>query len=131
MDHPGHGDVVAQPARVVPKYGQAGLLGLKSHDACAQLQQVRHVHHFDEIPKDKLVPNGLLPLALLCKEFEVEEWQRPLASLGMPSVLQAEFRLKCATCILRAYINLKLVPIGHHLVLIFDVWENTYVTILR
>ena len=56
MDHPGHGDVVAQPARVVPKYGQAGLLGLKSHDACAQLQQVRHVHHFDEIPKDKLVP---------------------------------------------------------------------------
>ena len=42
------------------------------------------------IIKIKLVPIGLLPLALLCKEFEVEEWQRPLGALGHRSTLWAE-----------------------------------------
>ena len=42
------------------------------------------------IIKIKLVPIGLLPLALLCKEFEVEERQRPLGALGHRSTLRAE-----------------------------------------
>ena len=36
------------------------------------------------------MPNGLLPLTLLCKEFEVEEWQRLLGALGHQSTLRAE-----------------------------------------
>ena len=35
------------------------------------------------------MPNGSLPLALLCKEFEVEERQQPLGALGHRSTLRA------------------------------------------
>ena len=45
---------------------------------------------FGSMTRCKLVPNGSLPLALLCKEFEVEERQRPLGALGHRSTLRAE-----------------------------------------
>ena len=44
------------------------------------------------------MPNGSLPLALLCKEFEVEERQRPLGALGHRSTL--DLRAELMVCFL-------------------------------
>ena len=51
---------------------------------------IRTKNKWKGIDRPKLVPSGLLPLALLCKEFEVEERQRPLGALGHRSTLRAE-----------------------------------------